>query len=80
LTLGLRVVFDNILCIQFFVFEDEAVRLQNVLRFPGVLPPACDDMRVDFIVVNEEPLDSIRYFKFASPRRFEIFDSVEDRG
>jgi hypothetical protein len=62
-----------------FVFEDEPIRFEDIFGLPGVFPPASHDVRVDFVAIFEQGLNSVRNFEFPSPRRFEVVDSIEDR-
>jgi hypothetical protein len=47
--------------------EDELVRLEEVLGFARVLPPALDPLDADPVSVGEERLDGVRDFELSSP-------------
>jgi hypothetical protein len=49
------------------LLEDELVRLEEVLGFACVLPPALDLLDADLVSIGEERLDRVGYLQLASP-------------
>ena len=60
------------------LLEDELVRLEEVLGFACVLPPALNLLDADLVPIGEERLDRVGYLQLASPGGLDLADGVED--